>query len=167
MANNYTQFAEVIKHLTDEEMAWLRNELVDIDDMTDDEHEAWLEENKGYLGTTDLWPDFGHELVDNDRVWGNYLYVYSEERGSVEQVAELLCNLLAEFDSDRACKVEWADTCSKPRPDNFGGGAAFITAEGIEWFSTGKWLHEMTEAHEKEATGRVFSLHQPETKMGS
>ena len=36
--------------------------------------------------------------------------------------------------------VEYAHTCSKMRPGEFGGGAWFITREGTEFVNTGSWL---------------------------
>lgn len=29
--------------------------------------------------------------------------------------------------------IYWADTCSKPRPDEFAGGAAIVTKRRVEW----------------------------------
>ena len=37
---------------------------------------------------------------------------------------------------------ESAYTCSKMRPDGFGGGAVFITADDIQYSFTGQWLEE-------------------------
>jgi hypothetical protein len=37
----------------------------------------------------------------------------------------------------------WADACSKPRTDEFGGGAMWITSERIESTSSYQWLDEM------------------------
>jgi hypothetical protein len=37
---------------------------------------------------------------------------------------------------------ESAHTCSKMRPDGFGGGAVFITADDIQYSFTGQWLEE-------------------------
>lgn len=37
---------------------------------------------------------------------------------------------------------EWADTCSKPRLDAFGGGAMFVTATEIRGMHTSRWLAE-------------------------
>jgi hypothetical protein len=37
---------------------------------------------------------------------------------------------------------ESAYTCSKMRPDGFGGGAIFITADDIQYSFTGQWLEE-------------------------
>lgn len=29
--------------------------------------------------------------------------------------------------------IYWADTCSKPRPDEFAGGAAIVTKKRVQW----------------------------------
>jgi hypothetical protein len=38
---------------------------------------------------------------------------------------------------------EWSHDCSKPRTDAYGGGAAFVTANEIETFTTSEWLQKM------------------------
>ena len=35
---------------------------------------------------------------------------------------------------------EWSIDCSRPRLDAYGGGAAVVTADAVEWTSTGEWL---------------------------
>lgn len=40
----------------------------------------------------------------------------------------------------RYLTVEGAFICSKPRPDGFGGFAYLITADGLDYVSTGEWL---------------------------
>lgn len=42
--------------------------------------------------------------------------------------------------------VEMAFTCSKMRPDGFGGGAELITADDVRWINTSRWLAERIEA---------------------
>jgi len=51
--------------------------------------------------------------------------------------------------------VEMAFTCSKMRPDGFGGGAELITAQGVRWINTSRWLADEIAAlaHASEATG--------------
>jgi hypothetical protein len=39
-------------------------------------------------------------------------------------------------------EVETAWTCTKMRPDGFGGAATLITADAIEGMSTSSWLDE-------------------------
>ena len=40
--------------------------------------------------------------------------------------------------------IEGADTCSKMRPDEFGGFAHLITRDLVRSISTSQWLHEQT-----------------------
>jgi len=44
--------------------------------------------------------------------------------------------------------LEYAYTCSRPRLDGFGGGAVFVTAEGIECVETAAWVAERRREHE-------------------
>lgn len=44
-----------------------------------------------------------------------------------------------------------AFTCSKMRPDGFGGAATFITADSIEFMSTSQFLEERRAVHEAAA----------------
>jgi len=43
--------------------------------------------------------------------------------------------------------VTWADSCSKMRIDEFGGGAMFITAEKVEYFSTYDFIQQKLMQH--------------------
>lgn len=49
--------------------------------------------------------------------------------------------------------VTMAFTCSKMRPDGFGGGAELITADGVRWINTSRWLADAIAAlaHASEA----------------
>ena len=35
--------------------------------------------------------------------------------------------------------MEWAETCSKPRIGEFGGGAFVVSKEGSHYMNTGTW----------------------------
>lgn len=76
----------------------------------------------------------------NDQLW-----VHIDEIGDLE----LLVTILA-YAMDRYPEVEdrqgfqWAETCSKPRVNEFGGGACFIVrGEEARWIFTGGWLDEL------------------------
>lgn len=46
--------------------------------------------------------------------------------------------------------LEMAFTCSRMRPDGFGGGAKLITADAVSSVYTGQWVDEQLEALERE-----------------
>ncbi len=64
------------------------------------------------------------------------VWVGSEDPGDVDYTAELVQAFLKRFDLDLVVSFEWANTCSKPRLDAFGGGAVVISRRNADWFST-------------------------------
>jgi hypothetical protein len=61
----------------------------------------------------------------------------------VESVAALVQIAIHRFQPALKWGFEWAYTCSRPRPGEFGGGAAVVAADAIEWCCTSDWLREM------------------------
>lgn len=61
-------------------------------------------------------------------------YIYTEEYGDPDMAAEWI-HILMQLNVITETKVllEWAFTCSKPRPGEFGGGACLITKQKIHW----------------------------------
>jgi len=105
MANNYLQFSFAIDDISDEEREWL-----DAEDQTNRHSE---------------------ESIDLDiRVVDSVAYFTAEESGDVEGTAQIVELFLKKFRKKDHVIFEWAETCSKPRPDQFGGGAAIVTADG-------------------------------------
>ena len=64
------------------------------------------------------------------------MWIYSEECGSPDAVAEFLCLFLEKFDTKHryAIQFSFANTCSKMRVDEFGGGYVVVTAREVQWF---------------------------------
>lgn len=54
--------------------------------------------------------------------------------GNVEHAAEFLRELVKLGYVQEPVAIQWADTCSKPRPDEFTGGAAIVTRRRVHWF---------------------------------
>ncbi len=48
--------------------------------------------------------------------------------------------LLQRFKFVEGVTFEWSHDCSKPRTDAYGGGAALVTADHIQTFTTQQWL---------------------------
>lgn len=72
-------------------------------------------------------------------------YLYSEE-GFGGWALEFLSWVIQDMPEQiRFITFEYACTCSKMRPGEFGGGAWFIHRGGVEVLNTGSWLHEMEE----------------------
>jgi hypothetical protein len=68
------------------------------------------------------------------------LWVSSEDSGDVDYTADLVQAFLKHFDLDLVVSFEWANTCSKPQLDAFGGGAVVISRRNADWFSTGTFV---------------------------
>lgn len=74
---------------------------------------------------------------------GEEYYLFAEESlGDMD--LRFLQHVLDGLDSEKYpyITVEYAHTCSKMRPDGWGGGAWFITREGVEYVNTGSWLEK-------------------------
>lgn len=123
MANYYTEFALSI-NVTPEEAKWLDATL------EGENHEADSE-----LSYCSDWKFDEKEGV----------FHFSSEGGSddVEKLAELLQTFIKKFNGDPIA-FEYAFTCSKHKPDAFGGGACIVTKNDIEWMTTRVWLWEKT-----------------------
>jgi len=154
MANNYTQWSEFFPLNSSEEAAWIKSVLcLNIDNyQTDDslsESEARQIILKNEFGINistddaDFFPGFSVEFSDND----SGVYIYAEEFGNVDTAASIFQTFLKKFRPSDYFKIEWADTCSKPRAGEFGGGAVFVTADNVEWTHTGTWISERAKKH--------------------
>ncbi len=141
MANNYTSFSSVLKLKTKEEREWVEKTLEKLQAMFDEEdgeYPKWMESWKewGYLG-------FDTELQANG------LWIYTEESGIVDLVAEFVRVFLREFHPDKFWKMTWACTCSKPRTDEFDGGALMVTADTISFMNASRWFAQMKKRTKK------------------
>jgi hypothetical protein len=144
MANNYTLFS--IEIVTNKKEAdWFKEALQKPDDAEFDkwpEHkqQAWMKQRGVENFNDDNYPDFGYELLQDEKGRTTSIVFFSEENGNLDQVIGLLQDFLKKFHLDKSIRFEWAFTCSRPRPGEFGGGAAFITSKSIKYMNTGDWL---------------------------
>ncbi len=127
MADNYLEFSESLDSLTRKEAAWLRAQL---ENSPDTDCPRFLldfperEEGDDYCG-------FQHDFQGDSH--DRHLWISAEERGDVDRVAHLVQKFLRQFRPDRCWSLTYANTCSKLRFGEFGGGAAFVTADEIRW----------------------------------
>ncbi len=71
------------------------------------------------------------------------VWIYDESSGDVEPVIEFVLLCAKEFDLKGRWGFEYANTCSRPRLDAFGGGAHIVdlsAREAVGWVSTNEWL---------------------------
>ena len=74
---------------------------------------------------------------------GTELWIHDDCSGDPERVIEFVLLCAAQFDLKGLWGFEYANTCSRPRLDAFGGGAHVIdlgARESIAWLSTYEWL---------------------------
>jgi hypothetical protein len=100
MANNYRLLSQLIKYNSEEQRNWLKERF-----------EADSEHDEG--------PMCSYTNEEKDKAF----WIYTEESGDVERIADLVADYQTAFDLTEPWILEWADTCSKPRLEEFTGGA--------------------------------------------
>jgi len=105
-------YSAEIKGLTDEESKWVHSRIKEIEDAGDED-----------AGDEDAVCGLGEvEVVDG------VLWFQGKEYGDPGAVAEFARDFLRRFRPRDGFALEYAQTCSGPRLDGFGGGAVFVTA---------------------------------------
>ena len=148
MANNYLQFSECVADLTPPEAEWWRRATEDIavyDGREWDESEDRPTSEPEYVGMRGLREaagtldgdyyeqDFQYLICPAEDHLTQYLWLYADEYGNVEQIAVLMQQFLKQFRPSDYWLLTFAATCSKPRVGEFSGGGVFVTAEIIRW----------------------------------
>jgi hypothetical protein len=143
MADNYLQFSESLDDLSPKEIAWLTEQLAEdpatgcpVFLMDYEDREA-----------DDL--DYGFQREFEGPPEHRYLWLSAEERGDVERVAHLVRKFLKQFRPHQCWSLTYATTCSKLRLGEFGGGAVFVTAEGIRWNNAYDFVEEQRKLFER------------------
>ena len=140
MANNYMQFSEVIDSLTDEEIKFFEevcSYVLPLD--LEGEPPAWYDVDSEGLG-------FSAEIDEGTRE----LWLYAEEYGNLGTLEALVLEFIQKFRPDYVFTLSFAETCSKMRVGEFGGGALILSREGAKSISTYGWLsHREAEIREK------------------
>lgn len=97
------------------------------------------------------WVSFEYSRMANEAEYGPGFNIeqdttstvfYSEDSGDTEMLAVFLRAFLIRWRPRDAVGVEFALTCSKARPGEFGGGAFVVTATTEHWISTAEWISE-------------------------
>ena len=85
----------------------------------------------------------GFELTLQEGDDAQHLWIRDDVSGDVEQVVGFVLRLAKEFDLRGLWGFDYANTCSRPRIDAFGGGAHIIdlsSRKSIGWTSSHEWL---------------------------
>lgn len=145
MADVYRQSAFSIELKTEGEIRWFTNIFEMCSRVSTGSH---FEDQKvlAYL------EDYGilkGDLEECGWGWGFLfdkprLYIGGDnEFPNIDLMATVLTAYLLEHDDHRAISFTYADTCSKPRPDHFGGGVVVCTREGAEFAHTDTIMTKM------------------------
>lgn len=151
MANNYLQFSLSVPLKTKAELSWAAKTLAAVTRLFDspgefDEKRARALGPLGRRIIDEQWDylDFQWSLepTHNNAQVGS-LWLYAEESGNPDQVAAVLEEYLKKFDPTGVIAFSWAYTCSKLRVNEFGGGAAVVTADGTKTLDAQSWAEDL------------------------
>lgn len=130
MADYFTEFSLVME-VNETEKRWI---------------DRYLDLSKALVDESTYDPvtaKFGESRsVADHEVW---FHSFGYQQSSVNTLSELLRRFLIKFDRDDVVVLEWANTCSKPRVDAFGGGAAVVSRLGISFINTGVWAYQVSQ----------------------
>lgn len=94
-------------------------------------------------------PSDGFLLSIDPHHGGTNLWIRDDVSGDPEHVIKFVRRCAAAFGLKGRWGFEYANTCSRPRIDGFGGGAHVLdlaTGETIAWVYTGSWLADHLDA---------------------
>lgn len=120
MADYYTEFSIELDYPRPA-LIWIRDELIRISDDTD-EYICTATLQNTTEGKTTLW--------------------LAGTNPDLNAVVDILCKAQRKLKLEEPCCIQWADYCSKPRVDAFGGGAVFIHKGKASWWSTLGFVEE-------------------------
>ena len=130
MANYYTNFS-FIMNISESEKHWIERFLILSEKLVKEENYEPIN-----VEFRDLRPA--------DVVYEAWFYSYGDEYSSVNALSEFMKRFLVKFERDDVIVIEWANDCSKPRVDGFGGGAVVISRLGIDFINTTGWAQQMS-----------------------
>ena len=148
MADNFVESSFVIEILSPEELAWWKKKGEQDThpykewELIENDTQVWFHEDTYFDGeeAAAVSQSFRKEweLIENDtQVW-----FHEDTNFDVEEAAAVIQSFLKECRPKGSCGFSWALSCSKPRLDEFGGGACFVTAQKVWWHSYNDWLQD-------------------------
>jgi hypothetical protein len=134
-ANSHVLFSQKMRAHTKAEHAWLCK-VAD---------RLW-----GKRAEEEGWPPRAEEFCDvsvDDLVFPDWvelknggILVYTNDGASPSAVTPLAQLFIRKFHKNKYWILEWANSSDKPHAGAFGGGAVFVTADRVDWFTTGNWI---------------------------
>ena len=127
MADYFTESSMIINDLTKVEAAWVEAAVaLEPEDMNEEEAEAFgLEE-----------PENGWGFCAEYEAASKSLWIHHDDSINTDHAAAFIRRFLAMFRPDKTFVFEYANTCSKPRIDSFGGGCVIVTAKGFRTYDS-------------------------------
>jgi hypothetical protein len=162
MANYYTHFVMPVA-MTEEQVEFTTAVMEAIDDMASGED---FDDDSCPPHVLSLARQIFGEIENYCSIEINHLdgdvYVWTDSAGdvSIDAPALLLQGVMAHFQIEGSVGLEYANTCDRGRPGGFGGGAAFISKDGIEWLGTRAWLEQKLSADRSFALSQALDAHQ-------
>ena len=77
----------------------------------------------------------------------NIVHVYAQFNGDIEYTTQVLQAYLNHFNLSDVIDFTYASTCSKMRPNEFGGGAVIVSKDEIDNWSTKEILADLVIQH--------------------
>ncbi|MBX3547446.1 hypothetical protein, partial [Chelatococcus sp.] len=94
-------------------------------------------------GASEEPPSEGFLLSIEPQYGGTELWMRDDVTGDPERLIQFVKRCAAEFGLTGRWGFQYANTCSRPRLDGFGGGAHVLdlaTGETVDWIYTDGWL---------------------------
>ena len=148
MADHYTGFSEMIKHITAEEQKWIEGipQAESFEEDTQYENEdQWKKalvialETHG-IAVEDMelsvFPNFEHEIHDHHGSTHPSWWIYTEEWAHIDHAGHVVQAFIRKFRPDYVFKLTWCEYCSKPRIGEFGGGWMVASKDEIVFGNT-------------------------------
>jgi hypothetical protein len=150
MADNHTQFSESLDIPSFEAAQWIRKVLE-----LDPEVEEDLTALKSALSLTDIeqaeldpWPQFEWEIENENQS----LWLHCDYHCDFDHIIWFMQSLLKKFMPTKIFTLTNAETCSKPRIGEFGGGWLVVSASEVKngntWEACEKAVEEIQENNE-------------------
>jgi len=167
MSNTHVLFSEVLPNLTEQEIAWLSEQLQivfmydngeiclpsAVPESLTDTPPAWVGPRflTDVAGVPRLYDaPFSTRLVTTSR--GRHLWIFSTDNGNVQAVGILVAKFLAKFRPDDSWLLRFAIVPPTPEPGKYGGGLLLVAADGISISTTfhiaEEWQNKLRESQE-------------------
>jgi len=141
MANYNSMFSAAIPDLTPAEAEWIATDLAPVDPWGLDEVElAAVLERAGLPDLDETWPAFAWEIQSHSQ--GLELWLYAEDHWNADHVISFVGRFIERWRPEYVFTMTWADTCTKPHVDAFGGGWLVVTRDQVLSGTTGQAVQE-------------------------